>query len=72
VGLGWNVSRLLYYRLWPHHLAELIANCWDAGATKVDIRLPESSDYDPATSQITITDDGVGMSDGQVEKRVCN
>jgi hypothetical protein len=47
-------------------IAELVANCWDAGASKVDIRLPESTDYDSESSEITITDDGIGMTDGQV------
>jgi cation transport regulator ChaC len=49
-------------------IAELVANCWDAGAARVDIRLPEPQDYDPAKSTITITDDGTGMTVEQVQK----
>jgi cation transport regulator ChaC len=48
-------------------IAELVANCWDAGATRVDIRIPEPHDYDPAQSTITITDDGTGMTTDQVQ-----
>lgn len=47
-------------------IAELIANCWDAGATKVDVDLP-TADYSKTDSAITITDDGVGMTEVQVE-----
>lgn len=48
-------------------IAELVANCWDAGATRVDIRIPEPLDYDPTKSAITITDDGIGMTAEQVQ-----
>jgi len=48
-------------------IAELVANCWDAGASRVDIRIPEAHDYDPDQSTITITDDGGGMSVQQVQ-----
>lgn len=39
-------------------LVELIANCWDAGANRVDITWPEDAVPDP----IIITDDGTGMT----------
>ena len=48
-------------------IAELVANCWDAGAARVDIRVPDPHDYDPAESTITITDDGIGMTAEQVQ-----
>ena len=48
-------------------IAELVANCWDAGATRVDIRIPELHDYNPAQTTITITDDGTGMTAEQVQ-----
>src|SRR3954465_4681726 len=48
-------------------LAELAANCWDAGATAVRISVPEPDDYDPASSVITVTDDGRGMTDDEVD-----
>lgn len=47
-------------------IAELVANCWDAGATKADIDLPED-DYDPASSQIVVADNGTGMHEDEVE-----
>lgn len=48
-------------------LAELVANCWDAGATEVHIWVPVPEDYDPATSVITLTDDGRGMTATEVD-----
>lgn len=45
-------------------LTELVANAYDAGASKVDILIPE--DYG---KQLTITDDGVGMSKEQFQQR---
>ena len=39
-------------------LVELIANCWDAGANRVDITWPKESVPEP----IDITDDGTGMT----------
>ncbi len=47
-------------------LAELVANAWDAGATEVSLTLP-TSDYDPGTSLIAISDNGEGMNENQVE-----
>ena len=49
-------------------LAELVANAWDAGATEVTLTLPTRS-YHPAISVITISDDGVGMREDQVESQ---
>ena len=48
-------------------IAELVANCWDAGATQVEISIPEVRDYRPATSIITLRDDGSGMGESSVE-----
>lgn len=48
-------------------IAELVANCWDAGAKNVRIAVPEESSYDPATSRITIRDDGCGMAEDEVQ-----
>ena len=47
-------------------LAELVANAWDAGATEVVLIVP-TSDYDPATSEIVIIDNGIGMTEDQVQ-----
>lgn len=46
-------------------LAELVANAWDAGARRVDVVIPVHH-YDPATSEITVSDDGAGMTEAQV------
>jgi len=48
-------------------IAELVANCWDAGAGNVWITVPEQCDYEQASSRIVITDDGTGMNDDQVQ-----
>lgn len=49
-------------------IAELVANCWDAGATNVDIMLPAKAGYDPTTAEIVIVDNGEGMTDDEVEE----
>lgn len=48
-------------------IAELVANCWDAGATEVDVCVPESADYKAESAEITISDNGMGMSPDDVE-----
>ncbi|MGB8647290.1 MAG: ATP-binding protein [Anaerolineae bacterium] len=48
-------------------IAELVANSWDAGATQVDIAVPGADHYQPEASEISITDNGTGMDDDQVE-----
>jgi len=49
-------------------IAELVANCWDAGATQVAIMVPTPQAYAPATSAMSVTDDGSGMSEDQVDE----
>jgi Histidine kinase-, DNA gyrase B-, and HSP90-like ATPase len=46
-------------------LVELIANCWDAGANRVDITWPNDSVPDP----IEIKDDGTGMTYAEFTQR---
>ena len=46
-------------------LAELVANAWDAGAYEVHVSVPTEG-YNPCTSSITVSDDGVGMTESQV------
>lgn len=48
-------------------IAELIANSWDAEATTAAVVVPEPAEYDPKSSEITLTDSGLGMSPAQVE-----
>jgi hypothetical protein len=47
-------------------IAELVANCWDAGSLKVWIQAPKGSEYVPGSS-IVITDAGHGMSFGEIQ-----
>lgn len=47
-------------------LAELVANCWDAGATAVDIHIPAGAAI-PEDGVISIRDNGIGMSPNQVQ-----
>lgn len=48
-------------------IAELVANCWDAGATHVFIDVPEHTNYNPQKSRIVVTDNGEGMNDDEVQ-----
>jgi hypothetical protein len=45
-------------------LTELVANAWDAGASRVDITIPSERG-----GEIIIADDGSGMSRAQFKKR---
>ena len=45
-------------------LTELIANAWDAGATKVDIHIPCN-----CHEELTIEDNGTGMTQEELNKR---
>ena len=38
-------------------IAELVANCWDAGAKNVWIYIPNENDYDPLSSEVIIEDE---------------
>lgn len=49
----------------PAVLAELIANAWDADATRVDITIKRSPNS-PDQNSIVITDDGCGMDDADL------
>lgn len=63
-----HLGAQMYKRREPA-IGELVANAWDAGATEVRITLPESDDYDPVTSLITISDNGCGMDEEHVQDR---
>ena len=45
-------------------LTELVANAWDAGATRVDVVLPGEIE-----GTLTVTDDGHGMNPQQFRRR---
>lgn len=51
---------LKMYTSLPPVISELIANCWDAEAQKVEVSLPESSIDE--NSEIIVKDDGIGMT----------
>jgi hypothetical protein len=55
---------LQMYSTLPPVIAELVANAWDADATRVDISVPDGEVTNG--SVITVCDDGAGMSDGDV------
>jgi len=59
---------LQMYSTLPPVIGELVANAWDANATRVEITIPETP-IDEHTSEITIMDDGIGMSDGDIRKK---
>ena len=48
-------------------ITELVANSWDAGATRVDISIPDEAGYVPNSSKIIVLDNGRGMTDDAVE-----
>ena len=48
-------------------IAELVANSWDAGATQVDISVPDPAAYRPDADELVISDDGTGMTEDDVE-----
>ena len=59
---------LQMYSTLPPVIGELVANGWDANATKVEIVIPEMP-IDEQTSEIIISDDGMGMSDEDVRNK---
>lgn len=59
---------LQMYSTLPSVIGELVANCWDANATEVKIQIPEDP-INEDTSEITIQDNGLGMSDKDVRRK---
>ena len=59
---------LQMYSTLPPVIGELVANAWDANATRVDITIPDGP-IDQKRSEIIIKDNGIGMSDKDVRKR---
>ena len=58
---------LQMYSTLPPVIGELVANGWDANATKVEIEIPEKPIDEH--SEIIISDDGIGMSDEDVRNK---
>ena len=59
---------LQMYSTLPPVIGELVANGWDANATRVEITIPNTP-LDVVSSEITMTDDGVGMSDADIRNK---
>ena len=59
---------LQMYSTLPPVIGELVANAWDANATRVEITIPEEQ-INEQTSEIIISDDGIGMSDEDIRKK---
>jgi nitrogenase subunit NifH len=57
---------LQMYSTLPPVIGELVSNAWDADATRVDIQIPTKALTDK--SEIIVTDNGVGMSDGTIRQ----
>ena len=56
------------YSTLPPVIGELVANAWDANATRVEITIPEEQ-INEQTSEIIISDDGIGMSDEDIRNK---
>ena len=61
---------LQMYSTLPPVIGELVANGWDANATKVDITIPATDRINEQTSEIVISDDGIGMSDEDIRRKI--
>ncbi|MFG2263399.1 ATP-binding protein [Streptomyces sp. NPDC048720] len=57
---------LQMYSTLPPVIAELVSNAWDAGASRVEITVPEGTYSD--TSQIIVADDGDGMTEDEIRE----
>ena len=58
---------LQMYSTLPPVISELVANAWDAGASRVEITIPDGALDDG--SEIVVSDDGDGMSDSDLRER---
>lgn len=59
---------LQMYSTLPPVIGELVANGWDANATRVDIVIPDAPLSD-GESEVTISDNGIGMTDEDVRRK---
>ena len=59
---------LQMYSTLPSVVGELVANGWDANATEVHINIPVGP-VDGSASEITIQDNGIGMSDQDIRDK---
>ncbi|MDR1925289.1 MAG: ATP-binding protein [Planctomycetaceae bacterium] len=61
-----HLGSMMYKHRSPS-IAELVANCWDAGAERVWITVPEKNEYSPENSKIVIMDSGEGMDENSIQ-----
>ena len=59
---------LQMYSTLPPVIGELVANGWDANATRVEITIPDSP-LNSEGSEIVIKDNGIGMSDRDIREK---
>ncbi len=59
---------LQMYSTLPPVIGELVANGWDANATRVEISIP-ATPLDLDESEVTISDNGIGMSDADIRTK---
>lgn len=59
---------LQMYSTLPPVIGELVANGWDANATRVEISIP-TTPLDLVESEVIISDDGIGMSDADIRNK---
>ena len=59
---------LQMYSTLPPVIGELVANGWDANATRVEISIP-AKPLDLDESEVTICDNGIGMSDADIRNK---
>ncbi len=59
---------LQMYSTLPPVIGELVANGWDANATRVEIVIPDTT-LDADRSEVTISDNGIGMSDEDIRSK---
>ena len=59
---------LQMYSTLPPVIGELVANAWDAYATRVDITIPDEP-INQESSEIIIEDNGIGMADEDIRER---
>ena len=58
---------LQMYSTLPPVIGELVANGWDANATRVEITIPDTSM--DAGAQVIISDNGIGMTDEEIRTK---
>ena len=59
---------LQMYSTLPPVIGELVANGWDANATRVDIVIPDTP-LNVDESEVIISDNGIGMSDQDIRRK---